>query len=97
MQSVGRDAVKGVGKEQGKSVLLDLDAVEVPSGDSDLPDLLGVPAPLQFHQLPLLFLVPPLHLSQPHPVVQLHGIHVLDGRLDGEHLGRGEARQAETV
>ena len=41
--------------------------------------LLRVPAPLQLHQLPLLLLVAPLQLRQPHPVVQLHRIHVLDG------------------
>lgn len=48
---------------------------------------LGLAAPLQPQQLPLLLLVLPLDLRQPHPEVQLHGVHVLQGRLHGVHLG----------
>lgn len=50
---------------------------------------LGVAASLQLHQLSLLLLVPPLDLGQPHPEVQLHGIHAFQGGLHGIHL-RGE-------
>lgn len=48
---------------------------------------LGLAAPLQLHQLPLLLLVLPLHLGQTHPEVQLHGVHVIQGGLHGKHLG----------
>lgn len=50
---------------------------------------LGLAAPLQLQQLSLLFLVLSLDLGQPHAEVQLHGVHVLQGGLHGEHL-RGD-------
>lgn len=51
---------------------------------------LGLAASLQLHQLPLLLLILPLDLGQPHAEVQLHGVHVLQGGLHGIHLGGDE-------